>query len=388
MAALLTNARLATPEGIRDGLALRVAGGAIDAIAPIESFAESDDRVVDLSGALITPGLIDVQVNGGGGVMLCDAPELSTLEKMVRAHRPYGTTAMLPTLITSDLDIMRRTAEAVNEALQSDMPGILGVHFEGPLLNPARKGVHDHTLFLRPEKEVFDILTSIQGGKTLVTLAPEQVGVDMISELVSHGVIVSIGHTDCTFEQAQAAFAAGATCATHLFNAMPPMLGRAPGPVAAAALDRNVYCGLIVDGHHVDPASMRFAVRANGVPRTILVTDAMSNVGADLCDFKLGNTEVHYSDGRLATAEGTLAGSALSMAEAVRNAVSMLDLLPEEVIAMATRSPAELLGLEGALGTLQVGRRADLTVFDEQLQVTHTMVAGDLQAHSFDQGRG
>ena len=221
----------------------------------------------------------------------------------------------------------------------------------------------------------------------LVTLAPERVGVEMISELVSRGVIVSIGHTDCTYEQAQAAFAAGATCATHLFNAMPPMLGRAPGPVAAAVLDRNVYCGLIVDGHHVEPAAMRVALRANGVRRSILVTDAMADVGADLGDFQLGALSVRYSEGRLTTSEGILAGSALSMSEAVRSAVSMLDVLPEDAVTMATRNPAEFLGFEGALGTLMVGARADLTMFDEQLQVTHTMVAGDLQEHSSDLGR-
>ena len=376
MGLLLTNARIFLAESDATCQSLRINDGKIEAIGAPSEVARAGDVVCDLAGRFVAAGLIDIQVNGGGGRLLCDRPSLDTIARMVVAHRPYGTTAMLPTLITSDLDTMRRAAEAVNEALAQRMEGVLGLHFEGPLLSGKRKGVHDEGLFRRVEADLVEILTSLEGGNTLVTLAPEQVSTDFIAELISRGIVVSLGHTDCDFGQARAAFAAGATCVTHLFNAMRPMLNRAPGLVGAALLDEDVYCGLIVDGHHVDPATLRIALAANGLTRTILVTDAMADVGKDLRDFNFGGEVIQYANGRMTTANGTLAGSALSMIEAVRNACAMLGVKRHEALQMASANPARLLGIIGGFGEIRVGGRADLIVLDDQFKVTDTMVSG------------
>lgn len=379
MARLFINATVLVDGAMQQNCAVLVKDRQIAAIGRAAETACEGAETVDLGGYLIAPGFVDTQVNGGGGAMFCDAPTIQTLAGMVQAHRRFGTTAMLPTLITSNLEITRRAAEAVSSALADGMAGIAGIHFEGPLLNPARKGVHDAALFQHSSAELLDIFTSINGGKVMVTLAPEQTGVAFIERLVERGIIVSLGHTACTFDQAQAGFAAGARSVTHLFNAMPPLLSRDPGPIAAALLDPSVFCGLIVDGHHVDPAALRVALAAMGRGRTVLVTDAMADVGPTLGDFALGQQPILYRDGKLTTDQGTLAGSALSMIEAVRNAIAMLDMSPADALAAASATPARMIGCDDQLGAIKVGHQADFVILDPQLNVVGTAIKGALE---------
>ncbi len=376
MAYLLSNCRLALPYGTQEGWSVAVRGGRISALYDPEQHVPYYADVVDLGGQILAPGLIDLQVNGGGGVLFNDAPTVGTLTRMVAAHRRFGTTAMLPTLITSLPDVMRRAAEAVNEALAMAMPGIAGIHFEGPMLNPLRKGVHEAQWFRKNEQVLFDILTSVAGGKTLVTLAPECVDSAFISELVSAGVTVSLGHSNANFEEARQGFDAGIRSVTHLFNAMSPITARDPGAAAAALLDSRVYCSFIADRHHVATATLKLALVAKKLDRLILVTDAMAGVGPEAGGFTLNGTLVECRGGACFTPDGTLAGSALSMLEAVRNVTDDFAVPLSAALAMASANPAALVGISG--GVIAPGCPADLIAFDNQFRLSHSVIGGEL----------
>jgi N-acetylglucosamine-6-phosphate deacetylase len=253
---------------------------------------------------------------------------------------------------------------------------VLGIHLEGPFLNPGRKGAHDPALMRAMDAEDVALLTAPGAGRVLVTLAPEVVGPETIARLAAAGVIVSAGHTAASEEAIVAARAAGLTGFTHLFNAMPPLAARAPGPVGAALADANAWAGLIVDLHHVAATSLRAAIAARGWQRTMLVSDAMPTVGSDLERFTLSGRTVTLDGGRLSTDEGTLAGANLDMATAVRNTVDALGLPLEAALAMASRAPAEFLGLGHELGRIAPGYRASLVLLDDDLRVTATWIDG------------
>ena len=364
----LTDGRLFDGEAIRDGLALLIDDGRIAGLVPPAAIPAGAERR-SLDGRLAAPGFIDLQVNGGGGALFNDDPSVETLRVMAVAHRRFGTVGFLPTLISDRRDRMERALAAVRTAMtEPPMPGaarVLGLHLEGPFLNPARCGVHDPAHLRVPTPDDLDLLTSLGVGRTLVTLAPEMVPPGMIRRLSQAGVIVAAGHTEATAEQTEAALAEGLAGFTHLFNAMPPLAGRAPGPVGAALADAESWCGLIVDGHHVHPTSLRAAVAAKPRGNLLLVTDAMPPVGADGGDFRLYGRPIAVADGRCTTADGTLAGSALDMATAVRNTVDLLGLPLAEALRMGSLYPAAALGLAGHYGRLAVGLRADLAVLDD-----------------------
>jgi N-acetylglucosamine-6-phosphate deacetylase len=326
------------------------------------------------SGAWLAPGFIDVQVNGGGDVLFNDSPTLEVMATIVRAHRKFGTTSLLPTFITDAAEKMSAAIDAVQGTIDQE-PGVLGIHLEGPFISPDRPGVHDPQ-FIRPiTPDDLAMLTKPRKGVTLITVAPEQMPKGAIAELAKAGVRVSLGHSMATYEQTRAAMAEGMTGFTHLFNAMPQMLSRQPGPVAAALESPDAFYGLIIDGEHVDPASLRIALR--GLGRPMLVTDAMPPVGGSRQSFTLYGNEISVKNGQLRREDGTLAGAFLTMAQAVNNCVQMLGLRLEEALRLASRNPAEFLGLGNRLGQLAPGFRADMVAFDPgKIDVIETWVAG------------
>jgi N-acetylglucosamine-6-phosphate deacetylase len=367
-----------TPGGIVNDHALVLGGGRIAAIVRAEDVPPGC-RIEDLGGHLLAPGFIDVQVNGGGGVLFNDAPTVAGIDAIGRAHRAFGTTGFLPTLITDDLHVMDQAMRAVEAAIDAGVPGVLGIHLEGPYLAPARCGVHDKSKFRVLDEAGVALLTSLRRGVTLVTLAPEAAAPGMIRRLADAGVIVSLGHTDAPYAMVRDALAQGATGFTHLFNAMSPLGSRAPGAVGAA-LESDAWCGLIVDGHHVDFCVLRLALRTRPPGRFMLVTDAMPSVGAAAKDFALQGRPVTVRDGICRNAGGTLAGSDLDMASAVRNSVAMLGLSVPAACAMASANPAAFLGLAGDRGALIPGLAADLVLLDADLRVVRGWIAGQAVA--------
>ena len=331
------------------------------------------------AGSLLAPGFIDVQVNGGGGVLFNDRPDLAALRTIGAAHRRFGTTGFLPTLITSAPETMARALAAVRAAIARGVPGVLGVHFEGPWLTPARRGAHPEGWLRAPADGEIGLLTTPGAGRILVTLAPEQVEEGVIRRLVAAGVRVSLGHSDAGHDTALAAIAAGATGFTHLFNAMSPLGARAPGMVGAGLAAAGVWCGIIADGLHVHPATLRLALAAGGSGRFMLVTDAMSTVGSDITRFLLQGAPVRLSGGRLQMVDGTLAGAALDMAGAVRNAVRLLGVKLAEALRMASLHPARFLGMAALRGRIAPGYAADLTALTPDFEVPATWIGGRRQ---------
>lgn len=378
MATALANGRVLLDDGLHDGLAVLLDGSTIVAVVRDDDPRLRDVEVHDLRGGTLLPGFIDAQVNGGGGVLFNNAPRVDAIATIARAHRRFGTTGLLPTLISDDLDVMRAAIAAVREAIARGVPGVLGIHLEGPYLAPARKGTHDAGKFRVPDAAEIALASSLDNAVTLLTLAPEQVPVDTIRALADRGAIVAAGHTAASYEQARAGMAAGVRGFTHLYNAMSPLQGREPGAVGAALEDRDSWCGIIVDGVHVHPASLRVALAAKPRGKVFLVTDAMPPVGADSPDYVLYGETITARDGVVRNAAGALAGSALDMATAVRNAVSMLELPLEEAARMASLYPAQFLGLDGARGRIAPGYRADLVLLDAALEVAGTWIGGCL----------
>lgn len=375
MTIAFSNGRILTDNGFESNVSVLVEDGHIVAVVPGEPPKSAD--VVDLAGRYLVPGFIDTQVNGGGDVLFNDEPTADGLRRIAAAHRKYGTTGMLPTLISDDVDVMRRAIDATREAIAQRVPGVLGVHLEGPYLNAARKGVHDPSKFHTPDAAELDLVASLgKDGVTLVTLAPERFESATLRALAERGVIIAAGHTAATYEQLRDGFANGITGITHLFNAMTPMNSREPGAVGAALENPDAWCGLIVDGYHVHDASLRVAINARPRGKMMLVTDAMPPVGGEREAFSLYGVEMICRDGQCTTADGTLAGSALDMASAVRNTVQRLGLPLDEACRMASQYPAQFIGLGGELGRIAPGYRADLVVLDDALDVQGTWIAG------------
>jgi N-acetylglucosamine-6-phosphate deacetylase len=357
-----------------EGHAVLVEDGRITAITAADGLPV--DVGVDRVAGSLVPGFIDTQVNGGGGVLFNDAPTVEGIAAIAAAHRRFGTTGLLPTLISDDLSVIRRAVEAVDAAIDAGVPGVLGIHIEGPFLNVERKGIHSAEKIRLLDEEGFAALIGLGRGRTLVTLAPERTSVEMVRRLVEAGVIVAAGHTNASYEQAVAAIDAGLTGVTHLFNAMSPLGSRRPGVVGAALEADGVTCGIIVDGHHVSPATLRLALRCKPRDRVMLVTDAMPSVGSEASEFVLQGNRILVRADLVTDEAGTLAGSNLDMAGAVRNATSMLGLALPEAVAMASGVPAAFLGLAD-LGRIAPGCRADFVLLDEALEVAATWIGGE-----------
>ncbi len=327
------------------------------------------------AGAVLAPGFIDLQVNGGGGVLLNDQPTADGMRVIARAHRRFGTTACLPTLITDTREKVRTAIASARSVAGRD--GVLGLHLEGPFISPKRPGIHRPDRIAQPGAGDLEELCELGGaGRSLVTLAPECVPAGFVRTLASSGARISIGHSEASAAVVTQAVADGATGVTHLFNAMPPLSAREPGIVGAALAERRLTAGLIVDGIHVDPVSVRTAFMAKGADRIALVTDAMPTVGTSLDRFELMGRTIRLAGGRLTSEEGTLAGAHLDMASAVRNAVRLAQLPLEDALRAASLTPARFLGLDNERGALVSGARADLVALDQELRVIATWVDG------------
>ena len=377
MKTVLRNARILAGDEFRDDLAVVIEDGVITAlVSDAAPQLGSADEQVDLGGGWLLPGFIDAQVNGGGGVLFNNTPDVESLRTLAAAHRRFGTTGLLPTLISDDVEVMRTAIAATREAIAAKVPGVLGIHLEGPYIAPARKGTHNPDKFRVPDADEIAMAASLDNGVTLLTLAPERVPLESIRALVERGVIVAAGHTAATYEEARAGLDAGIRGFTHLYNAMSPLTGREPGAVGAALEDRDSWVGIIADGVHVHPASLRVALAAKPRGKVMLVTDAMPPVGADDPSYELYGEVITAVDGVVRNAAGSLAGSALDMATAVRNAVQQLGLPLEEAARMAARYPAQFLNLDDRLGEIAEGYQADLVLLDDALQVRTTWIAG------------
>ena len=353
-----------------DHLPITVEDGYISEIG-----AENTTNKKQLKG-MIAPGFIDVQVNGGGGYLFNDDPGLETIDKMITAHAKFGTTALLPTLISDNIDVMERSADAVSSGIKDNFPGLLGVHFEGPHLSKEKRGVHQEKYFRDISERELQLYSRDDIGVKKVTLAPECVPADVIELLTGLGVLVSLGHSLADYDTVVDALNKGASCFTHLYNAMSPISARNPSMVGAALTHEDSWCGLILDGHHVHPALAKLATDTKPSGKIILVTDAMSTVGTDLEEFNLLGERIIVKNGRLIASEGQLAGSALDMATAVRNSVKMLGVPIEDALKMASVYPAEFLGISEFTGTLEIGKRADFILLDDDLMVKSTWIHG------------
>nr|WP_321456075.1 N-acetylglucosamine-6-phosphate deacetylase [uncultured Cohaesibacter sp.] len=361
----------------QENAALLIENGAVIAITQQEDIP-SHYEVLAQTAAMIVPGFVDLQVNGGGGTLINETPTKDGIKTICQAHSRFGTTALLTTLITDAPEVRDRALAAGKEAHEAKIPGFLGLHLEGPHLSVPRKGVHVAD-FIRPMEEAdLTALLASQGtfGKSLITIAPENVTIEQVKKLVHGGWHVSLGHTDCDGTTAEAYFEAGACMATHLFNAMSQMRNREPGLVGTVLNTDTAYCGMIADGYHIANANMRVALHAKQGPgRIFFVTDAMSPTGTGVTEFILGGRLTYRKEGRLALADGTLAGADIDMISMVRKALKTLPLSLEEVLKMASRYPAEAIGAE-TKGKLNEGSDADFLLLDDAMALQSTWIDG------------
>lgn len=372
----LCGARVFTGERFLDGHAVLVEGGRVLGVPPLAELPAGCPRQ-ELGGGTLAPGFIDAQVNGGGGVLFNEAPTAEGVAAIAAAHARHGSTGLLPTFITDRGDRRAAAVAAVREAVAAGTPGILGIHLEGPFLATARKGAHDPGL-IRPMTDAdVDALLGTGLGPVLLTVAVEAASAAQVRRLSEGGVIVSLGHSDAPYEAAMAAADAGARGVTHLFNAMSQLGHRAPGLVGAALDHGGLWAGLIADGHHAHPAALRVALRAKrGPARLFLVSDAMPPAGSAMDRFTLNGRTVTRRDGRLTLADGTLAGSDLTMDRAVRFAVEHLEQPLAEALRMASLYPAQFLRLDAARGRIAPGCSADLVLLGDDLSVRAAWIAG------------
>lgn len=360
-------ARLFDGQNWQQNVTLTIKASHIDSIQPATGPV--------LSGSLV-PGFIDVQVNGGGGALFNTDTSLEALRTMVKAHAQFGSTALLPTVITDSVVVMQQAAAVIAQAIASEEPGIIGVHFEGPHLSVPKKGVHPQN-FIRPLSEAeLAIYKRTDLGIKLVTVAPETISPEQIKELVKADVIVCLGHSNADAATAQAALAAGATGFTHLYNAMSPLTSREPGVVGAALADPHSWCGVILDGLHVHPLAVKVALAAKPRGKLLIVTDAMSPVGTNQTEFDFFDGKVIRDGNKLTNLNGNLAGSVLDMVGAVSYAVKELGLELSEAVRMASLYPAEFLGISAERGQIKVGAKADLVLLNDNGLVQQCWLAG------------
>lgn len=372
--------RLFDGEDFHEQFAVALAGDRITGLCPASAIP-AGATVQQFDQGTLAPGFIDLQVNGGGGVLLNNTPTAAAVDRMVSGHRRAGTTGLLPTLISDTPDIQREAVAAVAEARARGNRGVLGVHVEGPFFALARRGTHRADMIRGLAQADLDWLLALQDMPVLLTLAPEHLAAGQLRRLADAGIRVFAGHTDASYEQITAALAEGLHGFTHLFNAMSPLTGRAPGTVGAALDHPDSWVGIIADGHHVHPASIRIAQRAKARGKLLLVSDAMATVGSDDTSFSIYGERIALRDGKLVNAEGALAGSAIGLNDAVRYTHRTVGLPLGECLRMASLYPAACLAMDSELGRIAPGYRADLVLFDADLRVTGTWVAGEHLPH-------
>ncbi|CAK9885731.1 MAG: N-acetylglucosamine-6-phosphate deacetylase [Candidatus Erwinia impunctatus] len=374
----LVNGRIYTGHEILDNHAVVIKDDLIESVCQLTDLP-ADITTRDVNGALIAPGFIDLQLNGCGGVQFNDALSaisVETLAIMQKANEKSGCTSFLPTLITSTDELMKRAVEEMRAWLAQNANQALGLHLEGPWLNPLKKGTHDPALIRKPTQEMVDFLCANADVVTKITLAPEMVDPAVIRQLKAAGIIISAGHSHASYQEARRGINAGITFATHLYNAMPELVGREPGLIGAILDAPDLYCGVIADGLHVHYANIRNAKQLKK-DKLILVTDATAPAGADIEQFIFAGKTIYYRNGLCVDEKGTLSGSALTMIEAVANSVEHAGIALDEALRMATLYPARAMGYENTLGTLEAGKVANLTVFTRDYNIISTIVNGN-----------
>jgi N-acetylglucosamine-6-phosphate deacetylase len=365
--------RIFDGNDMRDAGSVTISQGRIESIGFGETAARATIQLP--ADVILAPGFVDVQVNGGGGVLLNDQPTEAGVRRIVEAHRKGGTTAYLPTLITDRTEVIEQLAAVAESCLK--IPGVLGFHLEGPALNSKRKGIHPESELRVPNgRDLAAIRSFGKCGRSLVTLAPECLPSAMIDDLIGAGLRIAAGHSEATAAQTTQAADRGVSGVTHLFNAMSQLGAREPGLVGAALADDRLFAGIICDGIHVDATSLRIALRCKGRDRLMLVTDAMPLVGTNETRFLLQGRQITLHENRLTGPDGTLAGAHLTMVEAVRNAIALLGVPLADALIMASRTPAAFLGLESEMGRIAPGYRADLVAFNQNFEVVGTWVGG------------
>jgi N-acetylglucosamine-6-phosphate deacetylase len=374
VALALVNCQIYTGCDVFHDRALIIDGADVVDIVPRDGVS-GDLEIVDVKGNLIAPAFVDIQVNGGGGVLFNQDTTVDGIEVMAGAHAAFGTLSFLPTLITASVEKMVAAVDAVRSAIEGGMTSAMGLHLEGPYIDVSARGVHDER-FVRSltDEELRAVLLPARDVLRVLTISPRMVSAEQMDRLIDAGIIVLLGHTDATYEEAVACFERGARGVTHLFNAMSQMDGGKPGTVGAALATRDAWAGVIGDGYHVHPGSMVCAKRAKG-DRLMLVTDAMPPLGLPDCTFTLGPYAITCVDGRCTTPDGMLAGSAVDMAGAVRTCVQKCGIARDEALRMASTYPAAFLGA-AHIGTIGPGMRADLVILDAQLNVQGVVQRG------------
>jgi N-acetylglucosamine-6-phosphate deacetylase len=370
---VLSGARIFDGENFLLDHAVVVEGERIAAIVPYAERHQGAAR--DLAGGLLAPGYIDVQVNGGGGVLFNEDPTPEAIARIAAAHRKHGTVGLLPTLVTDAPQVMTAAIAATREARRRT-PATLGLHLEGPFLDPRRRGAHELKYIRDLAPGDVETIVDADCGAVMVTLAPNRVGAASIAELARRGVLVSLGHSEASYEEARAAIQAGARAFTHLFNAMSASVGREPGMVGAALDLADAFVGIIADGHHVHEANLRIALAAKRHDRFMLISDAMPPTAGGPDHFDLQGRRVTRANGCLRLEDGTLAGSVLTMDEAVRYVVNVVGVDLGDALAMASRVPATFLRRDNELGRIAPGHLASLVHLDDELRVLETWIEG------------
>jgi len=365
---VLYGARIFDGERVRDDCALIVEGAAIQALTSVGDRPRGGEQT-DLGGGVLSPGFIDWQINGGGGVLFNANPSVDGIAAIAAAHRRAGVTAFLPTVVTDAPRVLTQALAAAREA-RKRVPGALGIHVEGPFIDVRRKGVHPPEFIRAMKEEDADALIAGRAGVMVVTLAPASVPLDFVRRLAKAGIIVSLGHSDASAEEAQAVFDAGASAATHLYNAMSQLSSRAPGVVGATLTDPRIICGLIADGEHAHALAYRVALAAKGPRGVALVSDAMPPAAGGPDVFELQGRRMTRICNKLVAEDGTLAGAAITMRDAIDYLFNVLKVPLADALTMATLTPARLLRVDDRIGQLKPGHRADLVHLTDDLQVT------------------
>lgn len=372
---LFTNAKAVLPKGDARPVSIAINGGRFSAIGT-DLAPAAHTRVIDCHNAWFAPGLFDLQVNGGGGVLFNDVPSVQGLIAIAKAHRQLGTRWFLPTLISDRLEIVDAGMRAVEQAIKAGHDSILGIHLEGPFLSPERCGIHTPEHMRPMDEDAIALFTSLKVGRTLVTLAPEQADAETISRLTRAGVTVSLGHSNASYKQAKQALQAGASGFTHLFNAMSPLQSREPGLVGAALSSASAWTSLILDSHHVSSVTADIAFNARPLDKFVLITDAMPPAGTDMTSFELQGRKITVENGSCRDASGTLAGAFLSLPEAIFNAVNRHGIQPETAIRMASQYPAEFMSMGTGIARIEIGAPANAILLSDKFGVLGQLTGG------------
>ena len=374
MAFALTGARVFDGTSLQDGMAVVVKDKVISNVLPVSQLPRGIE-VQDLKGGLLSAGFIDVQVNGGGGALMNDNPTVETVKRIAASHRKFGTTGLLPTVITDDQKVIDQAIVAVQDAIAHHVPGILGIHLEGPFLDVARKGAHPENFIRTMTQRDVQHIAAMNCGSVMLTLAPNKVPAQFIAELTQRGILISLGHAEATVVEVQKALGAGARAFTHIYNAMSQLNGREPGMVGACLSDSESYCSVIVDGLHVGDVALKILFAAKAKNRIMLITDAMPPAAGGPDSFELQGRRARRVGNRLQLDDGTLAGSIVTMDEAVRRSIQ-LGVRLEDALRMASLVPAHYLRRENELGRIAKGFIASLVHLSDDLRVNKTWING------------